>query len=199
MVSAEFQALQEEKKGRFWAAIWKIKDIEVKHANLSLAQQRDIHAHGAKARFILAAVVQFRPSLHKFGSELNDVDIAQNGPSELLPVAYDTWQPVREAYQVMEDWLRRPGNQSNLNIDRAIANTERLAWCVQLFYEVIVQGGDCTPRLPAGETETFVEFCMRLHAHNAMMITANAPNGLRMTFHFPTCKLLETGTVFVSS
>lgn len=55
---------------------------------------------------------------------------------------------------------------------------EKVAWDLQVLFTAIERGGDETPPLSSG-TETFSEFCSRLHTHHTFITTTRDGYGKR--------------------
>lgn len=169
-------ALNEGQKalaGRLWCVRRQIRNAESKYADLDLHTRRDIHARGSKVRFLLAGVLQHRPSDQNFVARpTSNYDAQAGGPRELCPII-DIFEDVRAAYRALEEVVRYPASHSSNNISLMVSKAERVAWEVEVLTTAIEQGGVETPPLVVG-TETFSEFCGRLHAYQVIVSSMNS-------------------------
>lgn len=165
---------QEKLMHRQWVVRRKIKNVEERYASFDLLTRRNIHAQGAKSRFLLAGTVQFIPSLNTFAKmPISTFCTDAHGPSEMCPVI-DMFEDVRNAQQACEELSKRPKTCSISQINELVTKAENTAWCLQVLLAAVERGGDTTPPLAEGR-ETVPEFCVRLHDHYNMVRAM--PNG----------------------
>lgn len=145
-----------------------IRKVESDYANMTFRVRRDVHLQGPKARFLLAGAVQHRPSQFDFKeNQISSYATTADGPGEMCPVI-DLFHDIRAAHQAFDEWVARPGDHGLAHIHELVAKAERVAWNIQILFEVVKRGGDETPPVEEG-TETVDEFCMRVYEHYTMV------------------------------